>query len=293
LKTKYTQSYNPSGNAGDIAYQEYNDNRTNLGYGAATSYYLRQNLQIKASFEKTYRLPTPDEIFGSPNDNIEGNTTLKPESSNNLNAGVSYQTSFNKVNALTFDVNFMYRNSNDFIRTTFNNNQNKTLTLNQDSVNNYGVDGEIRYSYRNRFTAGVNMTYQNLRNMTKYEPEQNYVSDYYKDRMPNIPFFFVNTDATVFFYDVFKKGNNLSVGYNLLYVHAYYLYWPSRGAEKFDIPDQFNHELNAVYTFADGKYNIGVECKNVLDNKLYDNFSLQKPSRAFYIKFRYFFTKSK
>ena len=293
LKTKYTQSYNPSGNAGDIAYQEYNDNRSNLGYGAATSYYLRQNLQIKASFEKTYRLPTPDEIFGSPNDNIEGNTALKPESSNNLNAGVSYQTSFNKVNALTFDVNFMYRNSNDFIRTTFNNNQNKTLTLNQDSVNNYGVDGEIRYSYRNRFTAGVNMTYQNLRNMTKYEPEQNYVSDYYKDRMPNIPFFFGNTDATVFFYDVFKKGNNLSVGYNLLYVHAYYLYWPSRGAEKFDIPDQFNHELNAVYTFADGKYNIGVECKNVLDNKLYDNFSLQKPSRAFYIKFRYFFTKSK
>jgi hypothetical protein len=293
LKTKYTQSYNPSGNAGDIAYQEYNDNRTNLGYGAATSYYLRQNLQIKASFEKTYRLPTPDEIFGSPNDNIEGNTALKPESSNNLNAGVSYQTNFNKVNALTFDVNFMYRNSNDFIRTTFNNNQNKTLTLNQDSVNNYGVDGEIRYSYRNRFTAGVNMTYQNLRNMTKYEPEQNYVSDYYKDRMPNIPFFFGNTDATVFFYDVFKKGNNLSVGYNLLYVHAYYLYWPSRGAEKFDIPDQFNHELNAVYTFADGKYNIGVECKNVLDNKLYDNFSLQKPSRAFYIKFRYFFTKSK
>jgi hypothetical protein len=187
----------------------------------------------------------------------------------------------------------MYRNSNDFIRTTFNNNQNKTLTLNQDSVNNYGVDGEIRYSYRNRFTVGVNMTYQNLRNMTKYEPEQNYVSDYYKDRMPNIPFFFGNTDATVFFYDVFKKGNNLSVGYNLLYVHAYYLYWPSRGAEKFDIPDQFNHELNAVYTFADGKYNIGVECKNVLDNKLYDNFSLQKPSRAFYIKFRYFFTKSK
>lgn len=293
LMREYTRSYNPSGNAGDIAYQKYNEDQSLQGYGGATSYYLRPNLQVKASFEKTFRLPTPTELFGNPNDNVEGNVSLNPETSNNINAGVSYQTSFNTVNALAFDLNFMYRDASDFIRTTFNNNQNKTVTLNQDSVNNYGLDGEIRYSYKSRFTAGLNMTYQNLRNMTKYEPEQNYVSYYYKDRMPNIPFLYGNADATVFFNDVFKKGNNLSVGYNLLYVHAYYLYWPSQGASKLDIPEQFNHDLNAVYTFADGKYNIALECKNLLDNKLYDNFSLQKPSRAFYIKLRYFFTKSK
>lgn len=293
LKTEYTRSYNPTGNAGDVAYQKYNDNSSYFGYGGATSYYIKQNLQVKASYEKTYRLPTPTELFGNPNDNIEGNVSLRPETSNNINAGISYQMSFQKFNALSFDLNFMYRDASDFIRTTFNNNQNKTVTLNQDSVNNYGVDGEVRYSYKNRFTAGVNMTYQNLRNMTKYEPDQNYVSYYYKDRMPNIPYLYGNADATVFFNDVFKKGNNLSVGYNLLYVHAYYLYWPSQGASKLDIPEQFNHDLNAVYTFADGKYNVALECKNLLDNKLYDNFSLQKPSRAFYIKLRYFFTKSK
>ncbi|MNW04072.1 hypothetical protein D3C71_2001040 [compost metagenome] len=61
---------------------------------------------------------------------------------------------------------------------------------------------------------------------------------------------------------------------------------------KLEIPQQFSHDLNAVYTLANGKYNIAFECKNVLDNKLYDNFSLQKPSRAFYIKLRYYFSKS-
>lgn len=220
LTRVFTRSYNPTGNAGDIAYQKFKGSSSLQGYGGATSYYLKTNLQVKASFEKTFRLPTPTELFGDPNNNVEGNVNLNAESSINANAGISYQTSFNKVNALTFDLNLMYRDAVDFIRTTFNNNQNKTVTLNQDSVENYGFDGEIRYSYKSRFTAGLNMTYQNLRNMTKYEPDQNYVSYYYKDRMPNIPYLYGNADATVFFNDVLKKGNNLSVGYNLLYVHA-------------------------------------------------------------------------
>lgn len=294
LYTKYSRSYNPSGNAGDIAYQQFEDKTSTLGYGLASSYYLKQNLQLKASFEKSYRLPNSQELFGSPNDNIASNIDLKPESSYNYNLGASYQTNFNKVNALTFDINFMYRDARDFIRNTLFTNQVDSYSVNLGKMTNYGVDGEIRYSYRKRFTSGFNMTYQNLRNMTKYEPEQTIVSWFYKDRIPNIPYMFGNVDATVFFNDVFRQGNNLSVGYNLLYVHTYYLSWPSMGTKdgKLEIPVQYNHDLNLVYTMADGKYNIALECKNVLDNKLYDNFSLQKPSRAFYIKFRYFFTKS-
>lgn len=294
LRNTYSESYNPSGNWGDIAYIQHVDNKSYWGYGAASSYYLKHNLQIKASFEKSYRLPAPEEIFGSVNDNLYGNIGLKPEQSENFNLGLSYQTSFKKANAITFDVNLMYREAADFIRPELNLNQTMITNVNQKGVSNYGIDTEIRYSYKNRFTAGVNMTYQNLRNNIKYEPGKEIVSLNYKDRVPNIPFLFGNADATVFFNDFIKKGNNLSVGYNLLYVHDYYLYWPSSGGKvgKFDIPAQFNHDLNAVYTFADGKYNIALECKNALDNKLYDNFSLQKPSRSFNIKFRYFFTKS-
>jgi len=295
LNTSYSRSYNPSGNTGDIAYQKFDDNSSTLGYGIASSYYLRPNLQVKGSFEKSYRLPASRELFGNPNENVAGNLDLKPEASYNYNLGLSYQTNFYKVNALTFDVNFMYRGAKDFIRNTLFTNQVDSYSVNLGQMTNYGVDGEVRYSYRNRFTAGFNMTYQNLRNMTEYEPNQNYVSPFYKDRIPNIPYLFGNVDATVFFNDLFKNGNNLSVGYNLLYVHTYYLSWPSMGSKdsKLEIPKQFNHDLNAVYTLANGKYNIAFECKNVFDNKLYDNFSLQKPSRAFYIKFRYFFNRSK
>jgi len=294
LKTTYGRSYNPTGIYGDIAYENYADKRTKTGYGAASSYFLMTNLQVKASYEKSYRLPSPEEIFGNVNDNLQGNTALRPESSDNINLGFSYQTNFSKIHAFTFDVNLLYRNAVDFIRPELNLNQTMTTNTNQGSVRNKGIDGEIRYSYKRRFTAGVNVTYQNLRNYTMYEPNQNYVSYYYKDRIPNMPYFFGNADASYFFSDVLKKGNNLSLGYNLLFVDTYYLSWPSMGTAsgKLTIPRQFNHEANATYTMADGKYNIAFECKNLLDNRLYDNFSLQKPSRGFYVKLRYFFNKS-
>ena len=35
-----------------------------------------------------------------------------------------------------------------------------------------------------------------------------------------------------------------------------------------------------------GRYNLSVECRNFTDEKLYDNFSLQKAGRAFYAKVR-------
>ena len=46
-----------------------------------------------------------------------------------------------------------------------------------------------------------------------------------------------------------------------------------------------------VYTLKNGRYNIAVECKNITNEKLYDNFSLQKPGRAVYLKLRYFISK--
>lgn len=34
------------------------------------------------------------------------------------------------------------------------------------------------------------------------------------------------------------------------------------------------------------RYNVSLECRNFTDEKLYDNFSLQKAGRAFYGKLR-------
>src|SRR5690606_10116800 len=135
---------------------------------------------------------------------------------------------------------------------------------------------------------GVNLTYQDLRNNTKYEDGQTVVSAVYKDRIPNMPFLFGNADARFTFYNVLGNGTQLSLGYNGLYVHGFYLYWPSRGSDKLDIPRQIAHDLNITYTFANVLQWI-LECRNLADSKLFDNFSLQKPGRSFTGKIKYTF----
>lgn len=290
-RNKYSQSYNPSGNWGDVAYLIQKNSFNEIGYGLASTYFILQNLQLKGSFEKSYRLPETDELFGDLL-NLEGNIELDPETSYNYNLGFHYSGQITKAHRFNIDGNVLYRNAKGFIRPRLNNNQTKQVMDNLADVTNFGLDGEVRYSYRQLLTAGVNMTYQNLRNNTKYEDGYTVVSPLYRDRIPNMPFLFGNGDASVFFRNLGgKTGNMLSLGYNLLYVHAYYLYWPSLGSDKLDIPRQLSHDANIVYTMADGKYNISLECKNLLDSKLYDNFSLQKPSRAFYLKVRYFISK--
>lgn len=287
---KFSVTYNPTGVYGDVVYKIQKNRFDKFGYGIASTFFLLKNLQLKGSYEKSYRLPETDELYGDLL-NLEGNIDLDPESSDNYNLGFSYQTQFSKIHRVNVDANVLYRNAQGFIRPKLNANQTKQVMDNLADVTNFGVDGEVRYSFKQLFTAGVNLTYQDLRNNTRFEDGYTTESPLYRDRIPNMPFLFGNADASVFLKDFGAKGNTLTFGYNLLYVHAYYLYWPSLGSDKLDIPRQLSHDVNIVYAMANGKYNVSLECKNLLDARLYDNFSLQKPSRGFYAKLRYFISK--
>jgi outer membrane cobalamin receptor len=291
-KTKYSITYTPEG-SNATAYLPVQNEFNKIGYGFASTYFVKKNLQLKGSYEKSYRLPSTDELFGDLL-NIEGNVGLLPESSDNFNIGFSYQTQINKDHRFSIDANYMYRLAVDFIRPSLNPNQTKQTNGNLADVTNGGIDGEIRYSFKKLFTAGVTATYQNLRNNTRFEENQTYVSPVYRDRIPNMPYFFGNADASVFLKDVGHKGNTLTLGYNLLFVNPFYLSWPSQGtaSTKYKTDRQLAHDANIVYTLSDGKYNIALECKNLTDANLFDNFALQKPGRAFYVKLRYFISKS-
>ena len=287
---KYISQRNVNGNGGPDS----KDNTGRLGYGLAATYFINDNLQLKGSYEQTNRMPEAQEIFGDV-ENQEGNPALKPEKSDNFNLGFNYGFSVNADNKFAVSANAIYRNASNFIYNRLNNNQSKLVADNRDGVRTVGGDAEIRYSYKNFLSAGTTLTYQYLQNLQKYEPGFTGISVVYKDQMPNIPYFYGNADVSVSLSDLGRKGNNLSIGYNLLYVHAFWLYWPSRGGksatdEKKVVPQQFNHDLSLVYSLKKGRYNVGLEAKNITNASLYDNFSLQKPGRAFYLNLRYFIT---
>jgi outer membrane receptor protein involved in Fe transport len=271
-------------------YEEQNRAFGAIGYGLATSYLLTRTIQLKTSFEKSYRLPSERELFGD--EVLEtGDASLKAESSYNLNFNIAYSQVFNQIHSVYLDAGFIYRDTRDYIRRQIEQRYGGAFYTNHGRVRNWGVDVEARYAYRNRFSVGGNFTYQDIRNREKYS----YTGQpliYFNDRMPNVPYLFGNIDASYNFFDCLGKGNLLSIGYNLRYVNRFFRSWQSEG-NKSIIPKQLSNDLMLTYSFKDGRYNLVLEAKNIADEILYDNYSLQKPGRSFSLKMRYFFLKQR
>ncbi|WP_285008276.1 TonB-dependent receptor [Pedobacter faecalis] len=275
-----------------------------FGYGTALAYYITPNLQIRASYELANRIPEANEIFGNL-ESFKGNPSLKPEQSDNLNLGVVYGFQINEVNRFSVTANAIYRNASDYIYSHLvggtSQQRDWSTVSNRDGVRTTGIDAEIRYSYKGWLSAGTTLTYQNIINMQKHDWDPNAgryydeISWAYLDQMPNIPYFFGNGDLSASFKNVFRKGNNLTLGYNVLFVDRFWLDWPSYGnpsdEDKFSTKVQLSHDVNFVYSMKNGRYNISMEARNIADKPVFDNYALQKPGRAFYLNFRYFINK--
>jgi len=264
------------------------------GYGIAGTYFWR-DFQMKASYEKAYRLPTDDELFGDE-DLETGNSGLKAENSDNYNFSISYSKDINKTHFIYAEGSFMLRNTKDYITRSIysaSSGNNKYAThLNHGYVRNISFNGEVRYSYKNLIMAGLNVTSQNIRDEEKRHGEKDTQNSTYGVRLPNIPYFFANGDVSVNWNNSIKKGNTLTVTYFCNYVYEFPLDWEIFGSKNIrSVPEQFSHDLSLVYAMQKGRYNVSLECKNFTNERLYDNFSLQKPGRAFYAKIRYFFNK--
>ena len=109
--------------------------------------------------------------------------------------------------------------------------------------------------------------------------------------MPNIPYQFADMDISLSRGGLLRKGDRLTLTYDNQYLHSfsYYSEVIGQSGDDYMVPDQFSHNLTLAYSFGGGRYNLSFECRNLTDEDLYDNFSLQKAGRAFYGKVRVYF----
>ena len=263
-----------------------------MGYGAAGTYFILKSLQAKLSYEKAYRLPTNEEMFGDE-DLETGDISLKPENSDNVNLNLSYNETFGK-HSVYVEGGLIYRNTKDYIQRNISDlsgGKYGATYVNHGRVETKGYNISVRYGFANWVSVGGNFTQMNVRDNVKTVTNgTNQESLTYGARMPNLPYQFANSDVTFYWRNLWKKGNTLSVTYDNLYMHSFPLYSEAVGSEsEFVVPTQFSHNLTLSYGIQNGRYNISFECRNLTNEKLYDNFSLQKAGRAFYGKVRVYF----
>ncbi len=276
--------------SGTSNYVRLTNNVSVMGYGAAGTYFIFSGLQAKISYEKAYRLPTNEELFGDEDLEL-GKIGLNPEKSDNLNLNLSFNHQFGNHN-LYVEGGLIYRNTSDYIYRSIETTSNRSYGSysNYGSVETKGYTLSARYNYSRWVSIGGNLTQMDVRdNVEKTQTGQESLT--YGARMPNLPYRFANLDISFFWRDFCKKGTTLTVTYDNMYVHGFPLYSEALGSveTKKIVPTQFSHNLGFICSLKKGKYNISFECKNITDEKLYDNFNLQKAGRAFYGKVRVYF----
>ena len=265
-------------------YEDHTERTNALGVGIGSSYEFSKELLAKLSYEKSYRLPNDRELFGDGDLEIGANQ-LRPEHSENLNVNLSWQPETNG-HALLAEGGFALRYIQDYIirnvastGAATSKNHGKVLTL--------GGDFTLRYFYQKTFSVGGNLSYMDMLNRER-KNTNGADSVTYGDRVPNMPYLFGSADATYTFDSLLTQDDGLTLGYNLVYTHEFFLSWQSEGA-KITVPTQLSHDLSLTYTAPRNKYTLSVEVKNFTDALLYDNYSLQKAGRAFYVKASYRF----
>ena len=119
---------------------------------------------------------------------------------------------------------------------------------------------------------------------TKYDPNGNVYSNY-NQQLPNEPFFTINSSLQYTLNDLIAEKALLNIFYNFGFVDRFYTTWLE--IEDFRTPRQFVHDLGINYIFPNKKFVVSADVKNIFDKQVYDNFAVQKPGRAFYLKLNY------
>ena len=261
------------------------------GYGAAGTCFILPELQVKLSYEKAYRLPTIEEMFGDE-DLESGYIGIRPENSDNLNLNISWAAKMGS-HSLYAEGSLIYRDTKDYIQRNVQDlsggRENATYT-NYGKVLTKGYNLSVRYVFRDVLSVGGNFTHMDIRDNEKYQigTTGGAVENLgYKARISNVPYLFADYDMTFYWHSLGGRGNLLTLTYDSQYTHRFSYYPEIFGnTNDFYVPDQFAHNLTLSYSMKEGRYNISLECRNLTNEKLYDNFSLQKAGRAFYAKFR-------
>lgn len=272
---------------------EYFNNKYDyVGYGLATSYLVIPSIAALGSYEKAIRLPVESEIFGDVGENIVENNNLNAEISHNYNLGFKvgpYQINKHKV---SLGLNGFIRDTKDRIvrksNTRINDAEQTAPFENLSSTKSKGFEIELAYEFNKRLMLFANASRFNTVYSKKYDANGS-IFGYYNQQLPNEPFFTASGSVQYALPNFIQKESVLNLHYGFNMIDPFYTNWLE--TSDFQTPNQFIQDLGLSYVFPNKQLVFSFDAKNIFNNEAYDNFAVQKPGRAFYVKLNYSFNK--
>jgi outer membrane cobalamin receptor len=234
----------------------------------------RRALLLKASYEYTTRLPASPEIFGD-GILVLSNGNLVAEHSHNANLGLVLDLRATKLGSFDGEIDGFFRDSQNLI--VLLGSAMSFAYQNVAAARTLGVEGTLRYrSPHDYLTVEANATWQEIRNTSSTGP----YALYNGDRIPNLPYLFVNASA---------RGNyrDFALTWYTRYVHEFFRDWESLGAPQYKqvVDAQVSHSVSLSYTLRRATTAIfAFDVDNLTNARLFDQYGAQRPGRAFYGK---------
>jgi outer membrane receptor protein involved in Fe transport len=263
-------------------YRERDTNHHSLGVGDAFRYQVLSWLYAKASYEYATRLPRPDEVFGD-GVLVLANLELQPEVSHNANIGPRIELRDELAGEWTLDINGFLRESDRLV--VLLGNDRFSSYQNVYKARSLGIENALSWLSPGRYVGlDGTLTWQDVRNASS----SGTFGDYEGDRIPNRPYLFASWGGRLRFANMPGAQDTLEPFYAGRYVHGFFRGWESQGLRAFKqvVDTQVTHSGGVSWNFDHYPYrgSATLEIDNFTDAKVFDNFGVQRPGRAFYFK---------
>ncbi|KGN89128.1 TonB-dependent receptor [Porphyromonas gulae] len=258
-----------------------------IGWIEAMKYEPFRGFHLKASYQRAIRLPNSQELFG------DGIITfpaagLKPEKSHNFNLGFLIdKNDVLGLSRLQFEVNGFYMQVSDMIKLM---KQHMAAGyVNAEKVHIKGIETELKLDISPAVYAYGNLTYQDVRDVLDYLPGTQAPNPTKGLRLPNIPYLFANFGAEYHSDRLFKNWY-VKAFWDGKFTEEFFYFWELTELQKRRIPRSFVNDIGLLLTYKN-KYSIALECHNLMNKEVWDQFRQPLAGRTFHLKFRYVFSK--
>ena len=258
-----------------------------IGWIEAMKYEPFRGFHLKASYQRAIRLPNSQELFG------DGIITfpaagLKPEKSHNFNLGFLIdKNGVLGLSRLQFEVNGFCMQVSDMIKLM---KQHMAAGyVNAEKVHIKGIETELKLDISPTVYAYGNLTYQDVRDVLDYLPGTQAPNPTKGLRLPNIPYLFANFGAEYHSDRLFKNWY-VKAFWDGKFTEEFFYFWELTELQKRRIPRSFVNDIGLLLTYKN-KYSIALECHNLMNKEVWDQFRQPLAGRTFHLKFRYVFSK--
>lgn len=261
--------------------------KNDFGLSNAMRYKFKPDLMAKFSVGYDVRIPSETELLGDGY-SISPSEGLVPERNTSVNLGLLYDRVGISSNDLQIELSLFYMHLENMIR--FTKGFIDAQYQNFGEMRTLGVEFDVKMDLFPWLYGYFNTTFQDLRDVRKYEEESELPNPTKGKRMPNIPYLMGNAGLEFHKENLFGgRGQNTRIFSDASYIEEYFYDFEMTTNSQRRIPQSLTFDIGFEHSLMNNRLFLSGKIKNLTDKNLLSEFNRPLPGRSLGFKIRYIF----